>query len=76
MLNVKVRFFETVTVEAVDGETFKKGRSYSMNEASARHWISRGLAEAMPDKAAARAAEEEAATAKEETPAAAHGGLV
>lgn len=42
---MKIRFVETVKVQAVDGETFVGGQVYDLPEPSALRWISRKKAE-------------------------------
>lgn len=45
-----IRFLETYTVDAVDGETYEKGKSYDVAPASAFHFTIRGLAEEVEKK--------------------------
>lgn len=42
---VKIKFRETRTVQDDNAETFLKGKTYTMEEASANHWIKRGAAD-------------------------------
>lgn len=41
---VKVKFSETRTVKDASHKTFEAGKTYEMSEASAEHWIKRGVA--------------------------------
>lgn len=41
---MKVRFLQTVTVKAQDGETFEEGKVYDLVETSGARWIKRGVA--------------------------------
>ena len=45
-----IRFLQDYTVDAVDGETYEKGKVYTMNPASAFHFTIRGLAEEVEKK--------------------------
>jgi len=47
---VKVRFLETRTVQAANGETFEEGQVYDLRPSSARHWTSRGVAVEVRDE--------------------------
>jgi hypothetical protein len=49
MAEVKIRFLRDHRVDAVDGDTFRKGQTFVCNEASARHFLSRSLAELASD---------------------------
>lgn len=46
---MKVRFLQTRTVQAVDGETYQQGQVYDLPEASARRWIERNAAAAVAE---------------------------
>lgn len=41
---MRVVFLETVTVQAVDGETYVKGQVYDLPDTSAERWLRRGTA--------------------------------
>lgn len=45
---MKVCFTADYTVKAVDGETFKKGKTYDMSPASGRHFINKAIAVEVP----------------------------
>lgn len=47
---MKVKFLQTRTVKAVDGETFEEGRVYDLPDDSADRWIRRGVAAAATDE--------------------------
>lgn len=53
---MKVRFLQTRTVQAVDGETYQQGQVYDLPEASARRWIERNAAVAAAEGDATPAA--------------------
>lgn len=43
-----IRFTETYTVQAVDGITYKKGKTYEMTPRSAMHFINKQIAMEVP----------------------------
>jgi hypothetical protein len=51
-MGMKIKFNQDYTVKAVDGETYKKDETHEFeSDASARHFISRGVAEEVePEK--------------------------
>lgn len=47
MSEVKIRFLRDYKVKSVDGEKYRENQSVTVPEASARHFIGRGVAEAV-----------------------------
>lgn len=45
-----IRFLQDYTVDAVDGETYEKGKVYTMNPESAFHFTRRYIAEEVEKK--------------------------
>ena len=44
---MKIKFKKTVTVQAAGGDTFEAGATYDLPDASAQHWLNRGVAESV-----------------------------
>ena len=55
MAQVKIKFIEDYTVKDEEAKKFKEGKSYTLNEASAGHFISRGVAILVTSKAKKKA---------------------
>jgi len=49
--NVSVKFNRSYTVQDDEGKTYESDKTYKMNEASANHFIKRGVAEVVTSKA-------------------------
>lgn len=45
----KVKFLESRTVQAADGETYTKGEVHDLPPDSCHHWVRRGVAVFVPD---------------------------
>ncbi len=41
---MRIRFIQTRTVKAVDGQTYESGKVYDLPDASALRWLRRGVA--------------------------------
>lgn len=47
---MKIRFLDAYTVQAVDGQTYKKGQVVELDELSAQHFLNRQVAVAADGK--------------------------